>query len=145
MSLFKMVSGSEGKSQVEYSTPAAGAVTVGDDEMALWVGNTIAGQPNVQQSVFSVVNDLLERLREVGTPTASATGRVTSANASCVTSIPAKVDVLVQKDVAFAVPAETDIRLYIGDLFQPLPGTSVSTAVKRLLETWMERVAKKAA
>ncbi len=144
MSLHKMTAGAEGKSDVVSTNPAAGSVTVTDVEIALWIGNTLVGVPNIQQSVFAVVNDLLERMRENGTPTPN-TGNYLMANASFAVEIPRKPDIITFTDVSFAPPAETDVRIYVGDLFQPLPGTSVSTAVKRLLETWMEIYGKKAA
>ncbi len=144
MSLFKMMRGSEGKSQVDYSTPTAGAVTVDEDEIALWVVTSIYSPVNLPLSLHSFVNDCLERLRESGTPT-SAPGLFTVAHAAWINSLPDKRSITVAKDTAFSAPASNGVQIYIGDLFQPLPGTSVSTAVKRLLETWMERVAKKAA
>ncbi len=144
MSLMKMEAGFEGKSDVLFSQPLAGSVTVDDTEIALWIGDSLFGQPNIQQSVFAAVNDLLEVMRESGTPTAN-TGNYLMANAAFAVDVPFKKDMITLTDVSFAPPDDTAIRIYVGDLFQPLPGTSVSTAVKRLLETWLEVVGKKAA
>ncbi len=144
MSLMKMSAGAEGKADVAFTQPLAGSVTVAAGEIALWVGDTLSGQPTIQQSVFAVVNDLLERVRENGTPT-SNTGNYLMADASFAVQVPRKADIITFTDVSFAPPGDTSIRLYVGDLFQPVPGASVSTAVKRLLEVWQERVGKKAA
>jgi len=144
MSLMKMSAGSEGKADVVFTQPLAASVTVADIEIALWVGEALAGQPNIQQSVFAVVNDLLERVRENGTPTANL-GNYLMANASFTTEVPRKPDIVTFTDVSFAPPSNDAIRLYVGQLFQPFPGASVSTAVKRLLEVWFERIGKLAA
>ena len=142
MSLHKMVAGAEGKSDVINSTPTAGAVAVATNEIALWVGNTVGA--NQQQSVFALVVDMLERLREAGTPT-SGISEYTMAKAVYTNDAPLKPTVLVTIDEGFITPAENDVWIYIGELFQPLPGTSVSTAIKRLLEWRMELIGKKSA
>ncbi len=144
MSLMKMTAGLEGKADVAFTQPLAGSVTVDAKEIALWIGTTLVGQPTIQQSVFAVVNDILERVRENGTPTAN-TGNYLMADAAFAVQVPRKTDIITFTDVSFAPPSDTSIRLYVGDLFQPLPGASVSTAVKRLLEVWLENIGRKAA
>ena len=142
MSLHKMATGFEGKADIVSTNPAAGGVTVDADEIALWVGSTIGA--NLQQSVHAFVNDCLERLREIGTPTSNS-GLYTTASASWITGVPRKKEIIVVVGATFSTPASNGVQLYIGDLFQPLPGTSVSTAVKRLLEARTEIHGKKAA
>ena len=141
MSLMKMVADNEGKSDVVFTEPAAGGVTVAANEIALWVGSLV-GDVGLELSVRNFVQDCLERLREIGTTT-STTGLYTTAGASWITYVPYKKDISVAINATFATPASNGVQIYIGDLFQPLPGTSVTTPVKRMLETWLERVGKK--
>jgi len=142
MSLHKLSYSAEGKSQVVSTAPAAGGVTVAADEIALWVGSLV-GDVGLNLSVHNFVNDCLERLREIGTPTPPTDDYLT-AGASWITHVPAKKDIVVATGV-FGTPASNGVEIIIGDLFQPLLGSSVSTAVKRLLESYMELHGKKAA
>jgi len=145
MSLHILSVGDELKSSVVSTTPAIGGVVVLDDEIALWLDPAIDTLTN-QLSVHSFVNDCLERLREVGTPTPTVPTTFTYAFAAWTNSIaPQKKDITVSLNAAFTVPGADEIRLYVGELFQPLFGSSVSTAVKRLLESWSEIHGRKAA
>jgi hypothetical protein len=139
MSLMKMVAGSEGKSQVAFSTPAAASVTVASNELALWVLPTKSHQ---QVEITAVVYDMLERLREVGTPTPTTVDAFTTAIADTSSEPVFKKDVVLAFNEAFAIPTDDTIQIYIGELFQPTVGSSITTAVKRLYETWLEQVGK---
>jgi len=142
MSLHKLSYSAEGKSDVVSTDPAAGGVTVAADEIALWVGSLV-GDVGLNLSVHNFVNDCLERLREIGTPT-PATDDYLTAGASWITHVPAKKDIVVASGV-FGTPASNGVEIMVGDLFQPHEGASVSTAVKRLLESWAEIHGKRAA
>ena len=142
MSLMKMAwQDGEGKNTIVFTEPAAGGVTVAANEIALWVGSLI-GDVALPLPVHSFVNDLLERLREIGT-TRSGAGLYTTAEASWITQVPRKTDINVTVDDTFGTPASNGVQLYIGDEFQSQDHKSVSAAVKRLLENWMENVGKK--
>ena len=146
MSLHKLSADNEGKNAVVSTDPADTAVTVAADEIALWVGD-LSGASNItnlEVQVQNFVNDCLERLREIGTPTPSESG-YTIADADWLTNVPDKRDVTVDLNAAFFTPKPTDVSIYYGDLFQPNIGSSVSTAVKRLLEARQEIFGRKAA
>ncbi len=146
MSLHKLSADNEGKNAVVSTTPLAASVTVDADEIALWVGD-LAGASNIanlELQVQNFVNDCLERLREIGTPT-SATSQYLTAEGAFTTIVPDKRAITVLTSVVFAVPGTTVIKLYVGDLFQPNSGASVSTALKRILEARQELFGRKAA
>ena len=146
MSLHKLSADNEGKNAVVTTDPADTAVTVAADEIALWVGD-LSGASNItnlELQVHNLVNDLLERFREIGTPT-PAESLYTHAEGNFQTEVPDKRSVVVFLDAAFITPKPTDIAIYYGDLFQPHIGSSVSTAVKRLLEARQELFGRKAA
>ena len=146
MSLHKLSAGVEGKSDVVSTDPLAAAVTVAADEIALWVGD-LAGASNIanlEVQVHNFVNDCLERLREIGTPTA-ATSQYLSAEGDFVSIVPDKRAITVIPSAVFAIPGTTVIKLYVGDLFQPNVGASVSTALRRILEARQEIFGRKAA
>ena len=146
MSLHKLSADNEGKNAVVSTTPLAASVTVDADEIALWVGD-LSGASNItnlEVQVHNFVNDCLERLREIGTPTPAEAG-YTITNADWLTNVPDKRDVAVAVNQPFITPKPTDVTLYYGELFQPHVGSSVSTAVKRLLEARQEIFGRKAA
>ncbi len=146
MSLHKLSADNEGKNAVVTTDPAETGVTVAADEIALWVGD-LSGASNItnlEVQVQNFVNDCLERLREIGTPTPAESG-YTIADADWLTEVPDKRDVAVALNAVFATPKPTDVSIYYGDLFQPNIGSSVSTAVKRLLEARQEIFGRKAA
>jgi hypothetical protein len=137
----KMVAGQEGKRDVVYADIAAAAVTVAADECALWVGATVEDSER-QQQVFSSVMDCLERIREVGTPRPPA-NEYLEAVCDWIVEVPRKPDIKVELGTAFSAPSEDEITIVMGDGFQPHDNSSITTAVKRMLEVWMERDGKK--
>lgn len=139
MSLMKMAANFEGKSDVVFSQPLAAAVTVDADEIALWIGVL----PSVTRlvEIDTQVRQMLQRLREIGTTT-SGVGLYTTAVAVWATNPVAKKDIVITVDQIFAIPTAASAHIWVGELFQPLPGTSISTAIKRLFETWSEQVGK---
>ncbi len=146
MSLHKLSAGAEGKNDVVSTSPIAASVTVDADEIALWVGD-LSGASNItnlELQVQNFVNDCLERLREIGTPT-PATAQFLSAEGNFATLVPDKRAITVILSATFAIPGTTVIKLYVGELFQPNIGASVSTAVKRILEARQELFGRKAA
>jgi hypothetical protein len=140
MSLGKMVADSEGKSQIAFTTPAAASVTVATDELALWISIPVGWLRQVE--IYDEVVSMLETLREAGTPT-STTDTYTTIIVDLSKGYVDKNSMVVDVDQAFAIPTDQTIQIYIGELFQPLPGSSVTTAIKRLWETWLEQVGKK--
>ncbi len=146
MSLHKLSADNEGKNAVVSTDPDSTAVTVAADEIALWVGD-LSGASNIgnlEVQVHNFVNDCLERFREIGTPTPSESG-YNFAGADWLTEVPDKRDVFIDLNTAFITPKPTDVTIYYGDLFQPHIGSSISTAVKRLLEARQQLFGRKAA
>ena len=143
MSLFKMAAGFEGKSQVVASDPLAAAVTVDTDELALFVPQALDSATK-QIQVVNFVGAMLDVLRKAGTPTPATTKYTTVTGTWTGNVAPEHKDIVLALDATFAAPATADCELVMGELFQGLPGASVSAAVKRLLETWVEDYGKKA-
>lgn len=143
MSLFKMTAGFEGKSQVVASDPLAAAVTVDTDELALFVPQALDSATK-QVQVVNFVGAMLDVLSKAGTPT-PATGTYTTVTGTWTGNVaPEHKDIVLAEDATFAAPATADCELVMGELFQGLPGVSVTKAAARLLETWMEDYGKKA-
>ena len=121
------------------STVLAAAFAPANGELVLWVGATIA--PN-KHEVVSGVKRCLEKIREGG----SVTPDTLATNESYAkVALPCRKDlVTVVFDAAAALPAETDVGIWYGSLFQPLKGSTVTPHVLRALEKYLETTQKKA-
>jgi hypothetical protein len=119
------------------STVLAASFLVDDDECILWFGNAHTGTKHEE---VSAITRCLEKIRENGSATPVGTNESYAKVAA-----PFRKDLVVGVfDAVAALPAETDIGIWYGPLFQPHDGSTLTPHVHRALEKYLETTQKAA-
>lgn len=122
------------KPDMVVSTVAAASFTIGDAEMAVWVGANFVGD---KLEEINCLKACMAIIRENGTPTPTGT------NEAYAEALQGEV-VNSAFDAAVVIPEETKVGVWYGPLFQALEGASIEPFVVKATEVYLEQVQKAA-
>lgn len=116
---------------------AAGSVTLGGDELNLFVGANLAGR---YTEVGSSLKNILRNLQRKSNPTPAsdefAYGRVTIDSFG-------KASLELETSASAPTITENDVLIAYGDLFQATAGQAIATSGRKALEVYAETFARK--
>jgi hypothetical protein len=121
------------------STVLAASFAPANGELVLWIGNAHTGSKHEE---VSAIKRCLEYIRENGSTTPDTIA--TNESYAKVAAPFLKSGVTGAFDAVAALPAETDIGIWYGSLFQPLNGSTITPHALRALEKYLETTQKAA-
>ena len=113
------------------STVLAASFVVETTQLILWTGNAFAGG---KSELVSGARRCIEKIRENG----SLTPLTTNQSYAKVEAPSLKKDVVGVFDAVAALPAETDVGIWYGSAFQPIPGATITPHALRAIEKYLE-------